>query len=67
LLKPGFFADIVVFNPQRIHDVATFDDPNRLSIGMRYVLVNGQPVVSAGKQTAALPGRPLRGPGYGGK
>lgn len=67
LLKPGFFADIVVFNPQRIHDVATFDDPNRLSIGMRYVLVNGQPVISAGKQTAALPGRPLRGPGYGGK
>ncbi len=64
LLKPGFFADIVVFNPQRIHDVATFDDPNQLSIGMRYVLVNGQPVVFAGKQTAALPGRPLRGPGY---
>jgi N-acyl-D-amino-acid deacylase len=64
LLKPGFFADIVVFNPQRIHDVATFDDPNQLSIGMRYVLVNGQPVIFAGKQTAALPGRPLRGPGY---
>ena len=64
LLKPGYFADVVVFNPQRIHDVATFEDPNRLSVGMRYVLVNGQVVISAGKQTTALPGRPLRGPGY---
>jgi len=64
LLKPGHFADVVVFNPQRIHDVATFEDPNRLSVGIRYVLVNGQIVISAGKQTTALPGRPLRGPGY---
>jgi N-acyl-D-amino-acid deacylase len=67
LLKPGSFADIVVFNPQQIRDLATFDDPNQLSIGMRYVLVNGQPVVFAGKQTSALPGRALRGPGYQGK
>jgi dihydroorotase/N-acyl-D-amino-acid deacylase len=67
LLKPGFFADVVVFNPQRIHDVATFEDPNRQSVGIRYVLVNGQQVISAGKQTTALPGRPLRGPGYKGK
>lgn len=64
LLKPGFFADVVVFDPQRVRDVATFEDPNRLSVGMRFVLVNGEPVVFAGKQTAALPGRPLRGPGY---
>jgi N-acyl-D-amino-acid deacylase len=64
LLKPGSFADLVVFNPQQIRDLATFDDPNQLSIGMRYVLVNGQPVVFAGKQTSALPGRALRGPGY---
>jgi dihydroorotase/N-acyl-D-amino-acid deacylase len=67
LLKPGSFADIVVFNPQQIRDLATFDHPNQLSIGMRYVLVNGQPVVFAGKQTSALPGRALRGPGYQGK
>jgi len=67
LIKPGFFADIVVFDPQQIRDVATFEDPNRLSTGMRYVLVNGVPVVFAGKQTNALPGRPLRGPGYRGK
>ena len=67
LLKPGFFADVVVFDPQQLRDVATFEDPNRLSVGMRFVLVNGEPVVFAGKQTAALPGRPLRGPGYRGK
>jgi N-acyl-D-amino-acid deacylase len=64
LLKPGFFADVVVFDPQRIRDIATFDDPNRLSVGMRFVLVNGEPVIFAGKQTNALPGKPLRGPGY---
>jgi N-acyl-D-aspartate/D-glutamate deacylase len=64
LLKPGYFADVVLFDPQQVHDVATFEDPNRLSVGMRLVLVNGEPVVFAGKQTSALPGRPLRGPGY---
>jgi dihydroorotase/N-acyl-D-amino-acid deacylase len=67
IVKPGFFADLVVFDPQQIHDVATFEDPNRLSIGMRFVLVNGEPVIFDGKQTSALPGRPLRGPGYKGK
>lgn len=67
LLKPGFFADVVVFDPQQIRDVATFEDPNRLSVGMRYVLVNGEPVIFAGKQTVARPGRPLRGPGYKGQ
>jgi N-acyl-D-amino-acid deacylase len=60
LLKPGFFADVVVFDPEQIRDVATFEDPNRLSIGVREVIVNGQLVVNAGKQTGTLPGRPLR-------
>jgi N-acyl-D-amino-acid deacylase len=64
LLKPGFFADIVVFDPQQIRDMATFEDPNRLSTGMRYVIVNGALVMYGGKQTNAMPGRPLRGPGY---
>jgi N-acyl-D-aspartate/D-glutamate deacylase len=64
LLKPGFFADVVVFNQQELRDVATFEDPNKLSIGMKYVLVNGVPVIFNGQQTNALPGRPLRGPGY---
>ncbi len=64
LIKPGFFADVVVFDPQQIRDVATFEDPNRLSVGMRDVIVNGALVVLAGRQTNALPGRALRGPGY---
>lgn len=64
LLKAGFAADIVVFDPQQIRDVATFEDPNRLSVGVRHVIVNGGLVVFAGKQTNVLPGRPLRGPGY---
>lgn len=63
LLKPGFFADVVVFDPRQIRDVATFEDPNRLSVGMRYVIVNGALVLFAGNHTNALPGRPLRGPG----
>ena len=64
LLKQGYFADIVVFDPRQVGDVATFEDPTRLSTGIRYVIVNGAMVVFAGKQTTALPGKPLRGPGY---
>ncbi len=58
------WADIVVFDPNTIHDRATFEDPNQLSEGMEYVLVNGTPVIDGGKQTAALPGKVLRGPGF---
>jgi N-acyl-D-amino-acid deacylase len=57
VLKLGMWADVVVFNPETIKDVATFDDPNRLSEGMRFVLVNGVAVVDEGKMTNALPGR----------
>src|SRR5262245_12156857 len=64
LLKPGFFADVVVFHQQELRDVATFEDPNKLSIGMKYVFVNGVPVIFNGQQMNALPGRPLKGPGY---
>jgi N-acyl-D-aspartate/D-glutamate deacylase len=64
VLKKGMWADIVVFDPATIRDLATFEKPNQLSEGMRYVLVNGVPVIEAGKQTAALPGKVLRGPGY---
>jgi N-acyl-D-amino-acid deacylase len=64
VLKLGMWADIVVFDGDTIHEVATFEDPNKLSIGMRYVLVNGVPVIDAGKMTGALPGQVLRGPGY---
>ncbi len=64
VLKQGMWADVVVFDPKTVHDVATFDDPNRLSEGMEYVLVNGVPVIENGKMTGALPGKVLRGAGY---
>src|SRR5262249_5505294 len=57
VLKTGMWADLVVFDPETIRDVATFEDPNRLSEGMRFVLVNGVPVVDEGKMTKALPGK----------
>lgn len=64
VLKKGMWADIVVFDPATIRDLATYEDPNQLSQGMHYVLVNGVPVIAAGKMTGALPGKVLRGPGY---
>ncbi|MGB9237080.1 MAG: D-aminoacylase [Terriglobales bacterium] len=64
VLKQGMWADVVVFDPQTVRDVATFDDPNRLSEGMEFVLVNGVPVIENGKMTGALPGKVLRGAGY---
>jgi N-acyl-D-amino-acid deacylase len=65
VLKVGMWADIDVFDPDEVHEVATFEKPNQLSVGMRYVLVNGVPVVADGKATNALPGKVLRGPGAG--
>jgi N-acyl-D-amino-acid deacylase len=65
VLKQGMWADVVVFDPATIHDAATFESPNQLSEGMEYVLVNGVPVIDGGKMTGALPGKVLRGPGYG--
>ena len=62
VLKLGMWADIVIFDPETIHDVATFDKPNQLSEGMRLVMVNGVPVVDEGKMTNALPGKVLLGP-----
>jgi N-acyl-D-amino-acid deacylase len=67
VLKVGMWADVVVFDPNQIRDRATFAEPNQLSEGMRWVLVNGVPVVAEGQPTGALPGRVLRGPGYAGK
>jgi dihydroorotase/N-acyl-D-amino-acid deacylase len=64
LLKPGFFADIVVFDPAAIADRATFEQPHQLSVGVRHVLVNGVAVVREGQHTGALPGRAVRGPGW---
>jgi N-acyl-D-amino-acid deacylase len=64
VLKAGMWADVVVFDPATVRDRATFDNPNQLSEGMEYVLVNGVPVIDQGKMTGALPGKVLRGPGY---
>ncbi len=64
VLKAGMCADIVIFDPAAIHDVATFEYPNQLSQGMDYVLVNGVPVIDQTMMTGALPGKVLRGPGY---
>jgi dihydroorotase/N-acyl-D-amino-acid deacylase len=63
VLKAGMWADVVVFDPEKVRDLATFENPNQLSVGMEYVLVNGVPVIEGGKATPALPGKVLRGPG----
>jgi N-acyl-D-amino-acid deacylase len=64
VLKQGMYADVVMFDPETVRDIATFDDPNRLSEGMDFVMVNGTLVIENGKMTGALPGRVLRGAGF---
>jgi dihydroorotase/N-acyl-D-amino-acid deacylase len=64
ILRPGMAADITVFDPATIRDLATYEQPARYSVGIQYVLVNGRAVVSDGRITADRPGRALRGPGY---
>ena len=66
ILRPGMIADITIFDPATIRDVATFEDPNHYSAGVKHVFVNGKRVVADGKITTERPGRPLRGPGYRG-
>ena len=64
LVKAGFAADLAVFDPVTVRDVATFENPNQYSEGFRYVAVNGVLVVDGGKLTGKTPGRALRGAGY---
>ena len=64
VLREGMFADIVIFDPNRVADVATFEAPHQVSVGVRDVFVNGVPVVRNAVHTGAKPGRALRGPGY---
>jgi N-acyl-D-amino-acid deacylase len=64
LLRPGFKADITIFNPAAIRDASTFEDPTHYSHGVEHVFVNGKAVVASGKITAERPGEPIRGPGY---
>ncbi len=63
-VKQGMFADITVFNPATVIDRATFEQPHQTSVGIEYVIVNGQMVLKKGQITSARPGRGLRGPGY---
>lgn len=64
VLKRGLWADVVIFDPATITDRSTFSSPNELAVGMRWVLVNGVPVIADGQMTGAKPGQVLRGPGY---
>lgn len=67
LLKEGYFADIVVFDPETIQDNSTFQEPHQYSTGVSHVLVNGIHVLKDGEHTGAKPGRVVRGPGWKGK
>jgi N-acyl-D-amino-acid deacylase len=62
-LKPGLFADVVVFDPATIADRATFENPHQYAVGVRHVFVNGKQVIRDGEHTGARPGRALWGPG----
>ena len=64
LLREGYFADVVVFDPRTIIDKATFEQPLQLSTGVSHVWVNGVQVLRDGQHTGAKPGRILRGPAY---
>jgi N-acyl-D-amino-acid deacylase len=67
VLKVGMWADVVVFDPETVRDRATFARPHQLAEGMRWVLVNGVPVIAEGKATGARPGKVLRGAGAVGR
>jgi len=63
LVREGFAADLTIFDPAKITDQATFDDPHHYAQGVAAVLVNGQVVLDEGRMTGALPGQSLLGPG----
>lgn len=67
LLKAGYYADVVVFDPATIADRATFEKPHQYAVGMKHVFVNGTAVLTAGEHTGAKPGRAVWGPGRAGK
>jgi dihydroorotase/N-acyl-D-amino-acid deacylase len=64
LLVEGYYADVVVLDPATVGDRATYEEPHQVSTGIEHVFVNGVAVVSDGVHTGALPGRPVRGPGW---
>lgn len=66
VLKEGYYADVVVFDPATVGDLATYERPHQLSTGVQHVFVNGIAVVREGEHTGAFPGRAVRGPGWTG-
>ena len=60
LIREGMLADVVVFDAERIQDLATYQEPHRFSVGMVHILVNGQLVIRDGSLTGAKPGRVLK-------
>jgi N-acyl-D-amino-acid deacylase len=64
LLREGYFADIVIFDPATIRDNATFEQPHQYATGVQHVWVNGEQVIREGRHTGAKPGRVVRGPGW---
>jgi N-acyl-D-amino-acid deacylase len=65
-LQEGWFADVVVFDPAKVQDHATFEKPHQYATGVRHVWVNGVQVLKDGEHTGATPGRVVRGPGWKG-
>jgi N-acyl-D-amino-acid deacylase len=65
-LAEGYFADVIVFDPELVEDHSSFEDPHRYSSGMDHVFVNGVHVLKWGEHTGATPGRVVRGPGWSG-
>ena len=63
LLKPGYFADVVIFDPATIADKATFENPFQYAVGVQHVFINGKQVLKNGEHTGVFPGRALWGPG----
>ncbi len=65
-LREGYYADVVVFDPEKIADQATFEEPHQYATGVWHVFVNGEQVLKNGRHTGATPGRVVRGPGWDG-
>ncbi|HEV8211816.1 MAG TPA: amidohydrolase family protein, partial [Vicinamibacterales bacterium] len=63
-LEPGFFADVVVFDPKTIADKSTYEQPHQYAVGVKHVWVNGGQVIKDGEHTGDKPGRIVRGPGW---
>jgi N-acyl-D-amino-acid deacylase len=64
MLKVGNYADVLMFDQEKIQDHATFENPHQFATGMMHVVVNGIVVLENGEHTGAKPGRVVRGPGW---